>query len=51
MKMDFFTLSQQAQDFVLRLFVGSSEGTSTLPSSGRSYYTCAHCGTFARLRH
>lgn len=47
MKIDFITLKQQTQDFVLRLFVESS-GVETTPSS--PYYTCAHCGTFSRLR-
>ena len=47
MKMNFFTLKQQAQDFILRLFVESSGELST-PSS--SFYTCTRCGTFSRLR-
>ena len=47
MKIDFNTMKQQTQDFVLRLFVETSDGYST-PS--RSFYTCAHCGTFSRTR-
>ncbi len=46
MKIDLFTFKQQAQDFVLRLFIESSGANST-PS--RSCYTGAHCGTFSRL--
>jgi hypothetical protein len=44
--MDLFTVKQQAQEFILRLFV-ESESYSTLPST--PYYTCAHVGTHARL--
>ena len=44
--MDLFTVKQQAQEFILRLFV-ESESYSTL--SGTPYYTCAHVGTHARL--
>lgn len=46
MKKDFSTFTTQAQDFVLRLFVGA-DAYSTL--SGSQFYTCSHCGTFARL--
>ena len=45
MKKDFSTMKQQTQDFVLRLFV-ESMGNSSLSSP---FYTCAHCGTHARL--
>lgn len=45
--MNWITLKQQTQDFVLRLFVESSGDHST-PSN--SYYTNAHCGTFSRMR-
>ena len=45
--MNWITLKQQTQDFVLRLFVESSGDHST-PST--SYYTNAHCGTFSRMR-
>ena len=45
MKLDFFTLKQQTQDFVLRLFVESSGGDS----SYSSYSSSARCGTYARL--
>ena len=46
MKTNFYTMKQQTQDFLLRLFVDSSGELST-PSN--SCYTGAHCGTFARL--
>jgi len=46
MKMNLFTLKQQAQDFVLRLFI---ESPGDLSSSRTRHYTCAHAGTFARL--
>ena len=49
MKIDVHTIQQQAQEFILRLFVESSGGT-TLSDSGSSFYTGAHCGTFTRLR-
>lgn len=42
-----FTMKQQAQDLILRLFVNTHGDLST-PSS--SYYTGAHCGTFSRMR-
>lgn len=43
-----FTMKQQAQDFILRLFVEPSGGST--PSSS-SYYTGAQgCGTFSRMR-
>lgn len=45
--MNWITLKQQTQDFVLRLFVESSGDHST-PST--SYYTNAHCGTYCRMR-
>ena len=48
MKMNFSTMKQQAQDFVLRLFIESYGGSGTTLSS--SFYTCAHCGTFSRLK-
>ena len=48
MKMNYFTFKQQAQDFVLRLFVESSGSMSSTPSYSH-YYTCAHAGTHARL--
>ena len=44
--MYFFTISTQAQDFVLRLFSGTGE--SVTPTHFK-YYTCSRCGTFARL--
>ena len=46
MKMNFNSTRKQAQDFFLRLFV---EPTSWLTPPSNSYYTCAHCGTFARM--
>jgi hypothetical protein len=49
MKTDLFTLKQQAQEFILRLFIESSVGSfSSTPSD--SFYTCAHCGTSSRIR-
>ena len=42
-----FTMKQQAQDFLLRLFVGP-DGEYSSPSS--SCYTGAHCGTFSRMK-
>ncbi len=48
MKMNVTTLKQQTQDLFLRLFVESSSGIGTTPA--RSNYTCAHCGTYARMR-
>ena len=48
MKPYFSTFKQQAQDFVLRLFVESTgSGSSSL--SRTHYYTCTHAGTHARL--
>ena len=47
MKMNVYSWKQQTQDFVLRLFVDSI-GVSSTPA--QTYYTCAHCGTFARMR-
>ena len=44
MKTNLFTLKQQTQDFLLRLFVESDQIDST-----PSFYTCAHAGTHARL--
>ena len=44
MKTNFFTLKQQTQDFLLRLFVESDHFESS-----PSFYTCAHAGTHARL--
>ncbi len=49
MKIDVDTIKQQAQDFILRLFVENSDGT-TLSDSGSRFYTGAHCGTFSRTR-
>ena len=54
MKIDVNTLKQQTQDFVLRLFVEPSGGStpsysdSTMTSSS-DYCTCSHVGTHARL--
>ena len=48
MKMNVFSWKQQAQDYVLRLFVEPLRIGSSTPST--SYYTCAHCGTFVRIR-
>jgi hypothetical protein len=48
MKLNVLTLKQQTQDFLLRLFIDSPDGAAT-PSHSK-YYTCAHCGTFSRLR-
>lgn len=48
MKMNFSTMKQQAQDFVLRLFIESYGGSGSTPSN--TFYTCAHCGTFSRLK-
>lgn len=47
MKKNVFFLKQQAQEFILRLFVESSGDHL---SSSSSYYTGAHCGTFSRIR-
>ena len=47
-QINFYTWIQEAQDFVLRLFVEPSSGLSKRSSS---YYTCAHCGTYARIHH
>jgi hypothetical protein len=49
MKIDVDTFKQQAQDFLLRLFVENSSG-STLSNPGSRFYTGAHCGTFSRTR-
>lgn len=46
MTMNFSTKMNQAQEFLLRLFVDPKEYDST-PSY--SHYTCAHVGTHARL--
>ncbi|MGN0226666.1 MAG: hypothetical protein ACI4AI_01185 [Paludibacteraceae bacterium] len=43
------TLKQQAQDVILRLFNDSAKESSTLPLHS-NYYTCARCGTHARLK-
>ena len=45
MKADLFTIKQQAQEFILRLFV-EPDSRTTLSTN---YYTCARCGTHARL--
>ena len=50
MKIDVYTIKQQAQEFILRLFVESSGGASTLSNPGSRLYTGAHCGTFSRTR-
>ncbi|MBQ6723653.1 MAG: hypothetical protein IJQ84_03970 [Paludibacteraceae bacterium] len=47
MAMNFSYMKQQAQEFVLRLFVESTGSGSS--SSSTQYYTCAHVGTHARL--
>ena len=45
------TLKQQAQDVILRLFNDSAKEISTLPlHPNPNYYTCARCGTHARLK-
>ena len=44
MKFDLFTLKQQTQDVVLRLFIESGD-----VSSYSSYSSSARCGTYARL--
>ena len=49
MKIDVDTFKQQAQDFLLRLFVENSSG-STLSDPGSRFYTGAHGGTFSRTR-
>ena len=46
MKLNFNSSRKQAQDFFLRLFV---EPASWLSTPSDSYYTGAHCGTFARM--
>ena len=45
---NFYVLIERAQDFILRLFV---EKGSNLNKHSNSYYTCAHCGTHARIHH
>ena len=51
MKKNVFFMKQQAQEFILRLFVESSgDHLSSHLSSSSSYYTGAHCGTFSRIR-
>ena len=47
MKMNFSTMKDQAQDFLLRLFVESPGEFSKTTSV--EYYTCSHAGTHARL--
>ena len=47
MKLNVFTLKQQTQDFLLRLFVEQSGVNAVHPYS--NYYLCAHAGTHARL--
>ena len=47
MKMNVYTIKQQTQDFLLRLFV---EGVPDATPSDSYYYTCSRCGTF-RKRH
>ena len=48
MRMKIYHMMQQTQDFLLRLFVGADFSSV---SSDSSYYTCARCGTHARLYH
>ena len=43
--MNVYKIKQQAQEFILRLFIESE-----LDDSTPSHYTCARCGTFSRLR-
>ena len=43
MKMNITNIKQQTQDFVLRLFVESSDGIYS------QHYICSHVGTHARL--
>lgn len=45
MKLNFFTMKQQTQEFVLRLFIESFGDDS----SNSSYSSSARCGTYARL--
>ena len=47
MKVNVFTLKQQTQEFILRLFVEST-GRDSTPSYS-NYYLCAHAGTHVRL--
>lgn len=51
MNLNFSTFKQQAQDFVLRLFVETSSGSNSSTSLTRRphYYTCTHAGTHTRL--
>ena len=46
MKLNFFTMKQQTQEFVLRLFIESFGDDSSYYSS---YSSSARCGTYARL--
>ena len=48
MKLNVYTLKQQTQDFVLRLFVEPSSEIGTSPSI--SDCTGTRCGTFMRLQ-
>ena len=48
MKMNLLTMKQQAQDFVLRLFVESLKDSSSTPSDAH-YYLGSRCGTYTRL--
>ena len=43
--MNFLTLTKQAQDFVLRLFIESGDNSTPVSRD----YTCARCGTFTRI--
>lgn len=47
MNVNFNSMKQQTQEFLLRLFIESSGGGSTPPHY--HYYTNAHAGTHARL--
>lgn len=47
MNVNFNSIKQQTQEFLLRLFIESSGGGSTPPHY--RYYTNAHAGTHARL--
>ena len=46
MKVNIFTITDQTQEFILRLFI---EPDSYSTPSGTQCYTCAHAGTHARL--
>ena len=46
MKTNVYTLKQQTQEFILRLFVERESYSSPV---SYDYCTCAHAGTYARL--